>query len=135
LQVKERLNTVFKSVVVHKPSVSDLYNKNGQSFGVDDTLEKYNEFQTDVSSISDLTRKTNGITTEDNVVTSDYESNNGALSVMSDSKLIEMFRNSEDKYLLISELFNEGYPAEMICKCSGIPIGEIKLVLDLNSRV
>jgi hypothetical protein len=135
LQIKERLNKAFKSVIIHKHGVSDLYNKNGQSLGVDDTFEKYNEIQADVSSIADHTRETNEITADDNVVSSNHDSKNDALSEMSDSKLTEMFRNSEDKYLLISELFNEGYPAELICKCSGIPIGEIKLVLDLNSRV
>ncbi len=52
---------------------------------------------------------------------------------LSETELGEMFSLSEDKYLLISDLYNMGYTSEIISRCSGIPIGEIQLVVDLNN--
>lgn len=46
--------------------------------------------------------------------------------------IADMFASAEDKYLLISELFTRGCSVEILAKCSGIPVGEIKLVLNLN---
>ena len=43
-----------------------------------------------------------------------------------------LFETSEDKYALISELYTQGYSIELIAKSSGIPMGEVKLVLNLN---
>jgi len=45
----------------------------------------------------------------------------------------ELFQNSDDKYSLIARLFNEGHSVEDISKYSGLPSGEIKLVISLNS--
>lgn len=45
----------------------------------------------------------------------------------------ELFHNSDDKYSLIARLFNEGHTVEDISKYSGLPAGEIKLVISLNS--
>ncbi len=45
----------------------------------------------------------------------------------------EMFQNADDKYLLIAKLFNEGHSIEDLSKYSGIPAGEIKLVISLNT--
>jgi hypothetical protein len=45
----------------------------------------------------------------------------------------ELFQNSNDKYSLIARLFNEGHTVEDISKYSGLPAGEIKLVISLNS--
>ncbi|MBN2040970.1 MAG: hypothetical protein JW864_13075 [Spirochaetes bacterium] len=53
----------------------------------------------------------------------------------SEDELGYMFSSSEDKYLLISELYQKGYPADIISRSSGIPIGEIKLVVDLNKSL
>ncbi len=53
----------------------------------------------------------------------------------SERRLEEMFSSSEDKYLLVSDLYNQGYPPDLIAKCSGIPIGEINLVLDLSNSL
>lgn len=43
-----------------------------------------------------------------------------------------MFIQTTDKYTLIKELHGRGYPAEDISKYSGIPLGEITLVLNLR---
>jgi len=45
----------------------------------------------------------------------------------------ELFQNADDKYMLIARLFNEGHSVEDISKYSGLPAGEIKLVISLNS--
>ncbi len=49
--------------------------------------------------------------------------------------LITLFEKSDNKYALIRELNGRGFAAEDLSKYSGIPLGEIKLVLNLgNSR-
>lgn len=45
----------------------------------------------------------------------------------------ELFQNTEDKYLLIAKLFNDGHSIDDLAKHSGLPAGEIKLVISLNS--
>jgi len=45
----------------------------------------------------------------------------------------EMFQTTNDKYLLIAQLFNKGHSVEELSKHSGLPAGEIKLVISLNS--
>jgi len=54
---------------------------------------------------------------------------------LSENELEDMFSASKDKYLLISELYEKGYPTDLISRSSGIPIGEIKLVVDLNKSL
>ena len=53
--------------------------------------------------------------------------------LLNEFELENMFLSSTDKYLLINELHCKGYPTDLLSRCSGIPIGEIKLVLDLNN--
>jgi len=45
----------------------------------------------------------------------------------------DLFNNADDKYSLIARLFNEGHSVEELSKHSGLPAGEIKLVISLNS--
>ncbi len=45
----------------------------------------------------------------------------------------EILSSSEDKYSVISRLYEIGYPAEDIARHSGIPVGEVKLVLNLHN--
>lgn len=52
---------------------------------------------------------------------------------MSERELTGLFTSSNDKYNLISDLFNEGYTVELLSRSSGIPVGEIRLVLNLNN--
>jgi hypothetical protein len=47
-------------------------------------------------------------------------------------ELSAMFNNNQDKYSLVSELYTKGYSVDIISRCSGIPQGEIRLVLNLN---
>jgi len=46
----------------------------------------------------------------------------------------ELFQKTDDKYSLINSLFADGYSIEEISKYSGIPAGEIKLVISLSSQ-
>ncbi len=45
----------------------------------------------------------------------------------------QLFNDADDKYLLIARLFSEGHSIEDLSRYSGIPSGEIKLVISLNS--
>jgi hypothetical protein len=45
----------------------------------------------------------------------------------------ELFHKTDDKYGLIASLFANGYSVEELSKYSGIPSGEIRLVISLNS--
>lgn len=51
---------------------------------------------------------------------------------LDESGLVKLFESSKDRYSLVSDLHCKGYPVELLSRCSGIPMGEIKLVLNLN---
>ncbi len=52
---------------------------------------------------------------------------------MDERELSDLFSSVDDRYSLISDLYEQGYTVDIIAKCSGIPIGEIKLVLNLSN--
>jgi hypothetical protein len=52
---------------------------------------------------------------------------------MDEQELSDLFSSADDRYSLISDLYEQGYTVDIISKCSGIPIGEIKLVLNLSN--
>lgn len=54
---------------------------------------------------------------------------------LTESEISSMFDNSKDKYSLITELHEKGYSAGILTRCSGLPIGEVNLVLDLSDSV
>jgi hypothetical protein len=139
LQIKEKLSIAYRSVIGYKSGMATLYNKNGRSFNLNDNSETDDNISADVLfNTPGANMEKNGITNNEAYLPDpdlrDEVKKDKVLSGIH-SELEQMFRTSEDKYLLISELFNEGYSPEVICKCSGIPIGEIKLVLDLNCKV
>jgi len=45
----------------------------------------------------------------------------------------ELFLSSDDKYGLMCELYIKGYSVEELSKFSGIPAGEVKLIISLNT--
>lgn len=45
---------------------------------------------------------------------------------------MDLFRDAGDKYALVGDLYGKGYSIELISRCSGIPQGEIRLVLNLG---
>ena len=52
---------------------------------------------------------------------------------LSEEEIVNRFLDSGDKNKLIFELFDNGCNLNLISKCSGIPVGEVKLIIDLNN--
>ena len=52
-----------------------------------------------------------------------------------EKELKRMFDESEDKYSLVGDLYRKGYSIETLSRHSGLPTGEIKLVLNLSRPV
>lgn len=50
-----------------------------------------------------------------------------------DRDMVELFANSDNKYSLIAELYSKGYSIDELSEYSGLPSGEVKLVISLNS--
>lgn len=53
---------------------------------------------------------------------------------LNDEDLTELFSGAKDKYALVSDLYKKGYSIESISRSSGIPQGEIRLVLNLGMQ-
>lgn len=51
---------------------------------------------------------------------------------MDETRIAEMFMNSKDKYSLVADLYEKGCRVELLSRCSGISLGEIRLVLNLS---
>ncbi|HOJ28513.1 MAG TPA: hypothetical protein PL059_05520 [Spirochaetota bacterium] len=51
-----------------------------------------------------------------------------------EEELITLYNNADDKYLMIATLYSQGYPLQVLSKISGIPIGEISLILNLSMK-
>ncbi len=51
-----------------------------------------------------------------------------------EEELMAMYQNADDKYLMIAKLYSQGYPLQLLSKISGIPIGEISLILNLSMK-
>lgn len=51
-----------------------------------------------------------------------------------EDELIAMYNDAADKYLMIAKLYSQGYPLQVLSKISGIPIGEISLILNLSMK-
>lgn len=51
--------------------------------------------------------------------------------LFSDPELEEMFSSADDRYVLISQLLNMGYEPERIIRTSGMPAGEVRLMINL----
>jgi hypothetical protein len=49
-----------------------------------------------------------------------------------DAELSLLFEGADDKYQLVDELYRRGLSMDTLARCSGIPLGEIKLVLNLS---
>jgi len=72
--------------------------------------------------------------TYDEINLKDSQSKDIFIKDKGDEDLSDVFRETSDKYKLICELYEKGYDMENISRYSGLPIGEIKLVLNLNLR-
>ena len=54
--------------------------------------------------------------------------------MLDEDGLLNLFKESDDKYSLISDLYGRGYPMDVLAKTSGVPIGEVRLVLSLHGN-
>ena len=126
---------------IDKDTVRDKLNSMAEEHDVMSTLTgRLTPFSTD-----DITPKTkNGITvpggrdykiaTESKIDFYSDEEININYEEKKPVDIKDMFVNAEDKYTLIAKLYNEGHSVEDLSKYSGLPSGEIKLVISLNSR-
>ena len=130
--VKRKFETIIKSVTKHKNNKEYTPEKNNSYSDLKISSKDKNFASLIESHQSNKTKEVIDVIIKDN---DPSERNDVKNPVLSEIELKEMFSSSQDKYLLISELNEKGYPTELISKCSGIPIGEIKLVLDLNSTI
>jgi hypothetical protein len=73
---------------------------------------------------SSVSQKIDFITNEE--ITINYETERPV-------NMADLFQNTDDKYMLIAKLYNEGHSVEDISKSSGLPSGEVRLVISLNS--
>ncbi|MBN1531659.1 MAG: hypothetical protein JXA20_03270 [Spirochaetes bacterium] len=53
--------------------------------------------------------------------------------LLDEDEIRQMIRSADNRYDAISDLHRQGYSLETLSRCSGIPAGEISLVLNLNS--
>jgi hypothetical protein len=51
---------------------------------------------------------------------------------LSESDIAEMFRSTDDRYGLVRDLHGMGYTGEALSRYSGIPVGEISLIVNLK---
>lgn len=51
-----------------------------------------------------------------------------------ENTLAKMYEDAENKYVLIAQLYSQGYSPAVLSKISGIPIGEISLIVNLTFK-
>ncbi len=56
------------------------------------------------------------------------------METLDEDEIYRMFETSDDRYSLIMEFFNKGFHVSEIAKYSGIPEGEVKLILNLQGN-
>lgn len=75
------------------------------------------------------------IAEEYDVLQSQYEEKSSETPTpIVEDELIAMYNDADDKYLMIAKLYSQGYPLQVLSKISGIPIGEISLILNLSMK-
>jgi hypothetical protein len=131
-KIKLNLEKTYKTIVTNKNTGHELYREEkislNQEMNFDDMIKIQSGIITSPGRAVQENDEENLEKTGEIVI--GVENNS-----LSEDELEEMFSISDDKYFLISDLFNKGYTSDVISRCSGIPIGEIKLVLDLNNTL
>jgi hypothetical protein len=51
-----------------------------------------------------------------------------------DDELKNLFSGTDDRFALVARLFSEGCPMDRLSRFSGMPAGEIKLILNLHKQ-
>ena len=123
--IKEKTQTIKQG-----RNMMNSFIKKIDSFNVNEVSET----ETEKDSFLNIDTKVNKSISEQQKI--DLYSDEEILINYEDEKPVDMadlFHNAEDKYILIAKLYNEGHTVEDLSKYSGIPSGEIKLVISLNS--
>lgn len=80
-------------------------------------------------------QEAHGITEEYDASQSKYdEKSNEPVMLVSENELIAMYNDADDKFLMIAKLYSQGYPLQLLSKISGMPVGEISLILNLSMK-
>ncbi len=69
----------------------------------------------------------------DDIKNNDYSDVREAFKQKGEEDLSILFSTTTDKYSLITDLYNKGYSIDDISRHSGLPSGEVRLVISLNS--
>jgi len=96
------------------------------------TLQKGNSF--DITIEKDFT-SLNLSTAVDTEINEELETVKEDMAPAHDDNLEEMFSGTDDKYGLVADLYKQGYPLDILARSSGIPLGELKLILNLSSSL
>lgn len=102
------------------------------NFGEIGALQKGNSF--DITIEKDFT-SLNLSTDVDAEVKEELETEKDDVAPVQGENLEEMFSGADDKYGLVADLYKQGYPLDVLARSSGIPIGELKLILNLSSSL
>ncbi|MGQ9842513.1 MAG: hypothetical protein ACUVRK_03020 [Spirochaetota bacterium] len=95
---------------------------------------RYNKKMTDTFTVHSENASRN-IADEYDVFQSQYEEKSSETPTpIVEDELIAMYNDADDKYLMIAKLYSQGYPLQVLSKISGIPIGEISLILNLSMK-
>jgi hypothetical protein len=96
--------------------------------------KKYSKKATDTSPIFSEDEP-HSVTQQYDVSQSQYEEKvSQPQNAIDEDELIAMYNDADDKYLMIAKLYSQGYPLQVLSKISGIPIGEISLILNLSMK-
>jgi hypothetical protein len=151
-KIKINLEKTYNTVKTSKHSSHELYKKEEASLSPDSNFDDMIQMQSELITVSENSVKKRKSIRQNGQMKNDLKHSSFEIdeempdeeadieiedinASLSEKELEEMFSVSEDKYLLISDLYSKGYASDVISRCSGIPIGEIKLVLDLNNTV
>ena len=138
----ERYITLLENRISIAKKVLNLFDEAGSSRGVDFTISddklKDNNNKKDIIHKHfrvDNERDLNTIDLNNIDLASEEEEILNHKDQQSDNliDIEELFQKTDDKYGLIASLFADGYSIEELSKYSGIPSGEIKLVISLNT--
>ncbi len=72
---------------------------------------------------------------ENDINNKQVEADEAGTTAVDTSGLKEMFNETGDKYGLVADLYKKGYPLDILARSSGIPLGELKLILNLSTSM
>ena len=106
--------------------------------GISNVLEHsidYKKKKKEVGSVFDVKLDKNFdnlISDFSNIEKEENEPNKDLKEQSKEEILNSAFQKTNDRYTLILDFFEDGYPIDLLSKYSGVPEGEIKLIVNLN---